>query len=145
MVCTFFGHSDCYELDAAILQRAIEELIVKGVDTFYVGNQGHFDNMVFRCLTELKTVYPHIAISVVLAYLPTTESAYDAYQPYSLYPEGMEIGPPRFAIGKRNQWMIDRANYCLCYINHKQGGAYTFARRAKRKGLTLLNLGSADC
>ena len=26
-VCTFFGHSECYGLDAAVLQNAIENLI----------------------------------------------------------------------------------------------------------------------
>ena len=33
---------------------------------------------------------------------------------------------------------------CLCYINHTWGGAYKFACMAKRRGLTVVNLGSAD-
>ena len=54
MVCIFFGHRDCYDLDAQTLRSAIEKQIQDGVDTFYVGNQGHFDGMVLSCLTRLK-------------------------------------------------------------------------------------------
>ena len=54
MICTFFGHSDCFDLDEQKLQRAIEKLILDGVDTFYVGNQGCFDRIVFECLLQLQ-------------------------------------------------------------------------------------------
>ncbi len=36
--CTFFGHRECYGLDVGVLQTAIENLILEGVDTFYVGH-----------------------------------------------------------------------------------------------------------
>ncbi len=145
-VCTFFGHSECYGLDANVLKSAVEELIHKGVNTFYVGHQGHFDGMVFSALLELEKVYPNISISVVLAYLPTKNSGYDPYQEYSMYPEGIEIGPRRFSIERRNKWMIARAagGYCLCLVSHTWGGAYKFAKRAKSQGLTIVNLGTAE-
>ena len=49
MVCTFFGHRDDYGLDIKLLYKTIERLIEDGVDTFYVGNQGHFDRTVLGC------------------------------------------------------------------------------------------------
>ena len=143
MICTFFGHSDTGVLEIARLQEAIEELILKGVDTFYVGNQGRFDRNVFECLLKLKERYPCLAVSVVLAYLPAKNLEGDIYCGCSIYPEGLESGPPRFAIERRNKWMIDRSNYCLCYIDHTWGGAYKFVKRAKRLGLTVMNLGGA--
>lgn len=147
MVCIFFGHSDCYGLDTNILRSAIEELIRKGVDTFYVGHQGRFDGMVFSALLELEKVYPNISVSVVLAYLPRQNDGYDPYKGYSMYPEGMENGPRRFAIERRNKWMIEQAKggYCLCFVGHTWGGAYKFARRAKAQGLTLVNLAPFHC
>ena len=45
-------------------------------------------------------------------------------------------------IEKRNKWMIAQSDYCICYITHTWGGAYKFARQAKRKGLHVINLGS---
>lgn len=138
--CTFFGHRECYGLDAAALENAILKLIHQGIDTFYVGNQGSFDRLCYHCLKQLRKSYPNIRISVVLAYLPT-KSADDADLKDAIYPE-IE-GYPKFAIERRNRWMIDQSDYCICYINHTWGGAYKFVRIAKNKGLQLLNLGSA--
>ena len=144
MVCTFFGHSNCRGLDVNVLQNTIEELIHKGADTFYVGNQGRFDGMVFSSLMALKKIYSSISISVVLAYLPTQGPEHDLYHGYSMYPEGIEIGPPQFAIDRRNRWMIDKADCCLCFVNHTWGGAYRYAVRAQKKKLKLINLGDAE-
>ena len=141
--CTFFGHSDCFQLDEGVLRRTIEDLIAQGVDTFYVGNNGNFDRAVFSCFMKLKDIYPHISFAVVLAYLPIQKSEYDLYHGYSMYPEGIEFGPPRFAIDRRNRWMIEKADYCLCFVNHTWGGAYKYAKQAKKK-LTVINLGSIE-
>lgn len=141
--CTFFGHSDCYQLDEGVLRCTIEDLIAQGVDTFYVGNNGNFDRAVFSCLMKLKDIYPHISFAVVLAYLPIQKSEYDLYHGYSMYPEGIEFGPPRFAIDRRNRWMIEKADYCLCFVNHTWGGAYKYAKQAKKK-LTVINLGDME-
>ena len=143
-VCTFFGHSECYGLDAAVLRSAIEELIEQGITEFVVGNHGQFDGMVFSCLQSLSKDYPKISYSVALAYLPTNNQEYDIYHGHSFYPEGQEIGPAKFAIERRNRWMIVAADCCLCYINHTWGGAYKFARMAKNRGLQVINLGSSD-
>lgn len=137
--CTFFGHRDCYGLDERILLNVIEELICRGVDTFYVGNQGYFDKIVYRCLKQLRERYPHIRVSIVLAYLPTENAEFLVD---SMYPE-IE-GYPRFAIQRRNRWMIEHAGCCLCYVNRTWGGAYRFAAQAKRRGLAVINLGSAS-
>lgn len=138
-VCTFFGHRECWDLDSNKLCTAIEELITNGVDTFYMGNQGHFDGMVHSALRKLCVVYPHIRYAVVLAYLPTKREKYvDSSD--TMYPEGIENGPPKFAIARRNQWMLEASDYCLCYIDHTWGGAYQYARQAKQKGKTVINL-----
>ena len=135
--CTFFGHRECHGLDREILYKAIEERIRQGVDTFYVGNQGQFDAMVYGCLKQLRSIYPSIRVCVVLAYLPTGEAGED-----TMYPE-IE-GHPKFAIERRNRWMIHASGYCLCYIHHTWGGAHKFAKQAKSAGLTVINLGKAE-
>lgn len=139
--CTFFGHRDCYRLDEEVLRDHIQMLIEQGVDTFYVGNQGHFDGMVYRNLKRLRQIYPHIRVFVVLAYLPTKKI--QGQEPSdTIYPE-IE-GHPKFAIDRRNRWMVHTSDYCLCYINHTWGGAYKYALMAKRRGIKLINLGNAE-
>ena len=67
LACTFFGHRECYGLDLQVLMDAIKDLICKDVDTFYVGDQGRFDTMVYSCLKQLRKTHLRIQISVVLA------------------------------------------------------------------------------
>lgn len=139
--CTFFGHRECYGLDSRVLQQAIKELIVQGVDTFYVGNQGQFDSAVYSCLKQLRKEHPHIRVCIVLAYLPTGKNEYDDMVD-TMYPE-IE-GHPKFAIERRNRWMIDNSDFLFCYINHTWGGAYKFAELAKQRGKTVINLGNTE-
>ena len=143
-VCTFFGHSDCFNLDVAVVRDAIEELIKRGITEFIVGNSGQFDDKVFYALKELKKKYPHISYSIALAYLPTGKQSDDVYNGHSFYPEGQESVLPRFAIESRNRYLIDSADVCICYVNNTFGGAYKFAHLAKRRGLQVVNLGSVD-
>ena len=138
--CTFFGHRDCYGLAGEQLCSAIEELIQQGVDTFYVGNQGQFDALVYGCLKRLRDRFPQIRICVVLAYLPT-EKAPEI--PDSMFPEGLEMVHPKYAIDKRNHWMITASDSCICYVDHTWGGAYKFAKIAQKRGLTVTNIGRA--
>lgn len=139
--CTFFGHSECYGLDEALLSRTVEALICQGVDTFYVGNQGRFDSGVYFCLKRLQKRYPNIRVAVVLAYLSGEKRAGEEMQD-TMYPE-IE-GSPKFAIERRNRWMIRESDCYIYYVNHTWGGAYKFARLAKRQGLTVINLGHGE-
>lgn len=124
-----------------MLRETVEKLIDQGVDTFYVGNQGQFDSMVYSCLKQLRKDHPHIRICVVLAYLPTGK-AEDEDLPDTMYPE-IE-GHPKFAIERRNRWMLQSSDYCICYINHTWGGANKFARLAKRCCTEVINIGNAE-
>ena len=140
-VCTFFGHSDCYGLDESVIEGAIEDLIKEGFDTFYVGHQGRFDSIVFSSLSRLKEIHTHISFSVVLAYLPTENVNENSIYKCSIFPEAVEKGPARFAIERRNKWLIANSDCCLCYITRSFGGAYKFAKQAKNKGLKIINIG----
>ena len=137
-----FRYGECYGLDKTVLRNAIEDLIKQGVTEFLVGNHGQFDGMVFSCLQALSKDDPEISFSVVLAYLPTRKEDYDIYHGHSFYPEGLEIGPAKFAIERRNRYLIESADACPCYVNHAFDGSYKFARMAKNRGLRVINLGS---
>ena len=139
LVCTFFGHRECPESVKSKLLDAIMDLIKRGADTFYVGNNGKYDAYVRSVLRQIQVEYPHIQYAVVLAYLPTEKSEYEDYSD-TMYPEGIEEGLKKFAIERRNNWLVNQANYVICYIGHSWGGAYKFARLAKRRGKVVINL-----
>ena len=140
VVCTFFGHRDCPETIKPRLREVLIDLINNnGVDTFYVGNQGRFDAIVRSILRELEQAYPEIHYAVVLAYLPGKKNEYDDFSD-TMLPEGIETVHPRYAIERRNRWMLQRADFVVTYIAHPWGGAAKFAERAKREGKTVINL-----
>ena len=138
--CTFFGHRDCPSDIRDKLRETLIDLIENhGVDFFYIGNQGQFDAMARNIVRELKTVYPKIEYTVVLAYMPQGTSEYEDYSD-TMLPEGIEQVPKRFAISWRNNWMLDHADYVVTYITHTWGGAAQFAEKAQRKGKAVYNL-----
>ena len=141
LVCTFFGHRDCPSSVRPKLRAVVVKLIEQhGVDRFYVGHQGAFDAMVRAVLLELAEVYPHISYAVVLEQLPSPrdESVWDFSD--TIFPEGLETVPPRFAIARRNEWMLRQADFVVTYVTHSWGGAVQYAEKAQRQGKRVLNL-----
>ena len=134
-VCVFYGHRDAPQAVLPRLRATVATLIEQGTDTFYVGNHGDFDRMVRAELIALKAEHPHIRCAVVLAYLPHAPLAYD-----TVYPEGLENVPPRFAIDARNRWMLARADVVVTYVCRPYGGAAKYKRVAQRRGRRVIEL-----
>lgn len=141
MTVTFFGHSDINKDVLPILSSTIIDLIEnQKADEFYVGNNGKFDFAVRRTLEEVSKHYP-INYSIVLAYLPEKESEYEDYS-NTIYPEGIETVPKRFAISWRNKWMIKQADTVVTYVTRSYGGAAKFKLEAEKNGKKIIELSS---
>lgn len=138
MTCTFFGHRDCPDTVYPKLQSCIEHLIIaQNVDRFYVGHQGRFDTLALKALRELKWQYSEISYHVVLAYLPQKQLAYDPEE--TIYPEGLETVPPRFAIERRNRWMVDHSDFVVAALHRDFGGAAIAVQYAKTRGKVVID------
>jgi hypothetical protein len=140
--CTFFGHQIINKNIKELLMCQVENLITEyGVNIFYVGNNGQFDHLVAAVLRELKSRHPQISYSIVLAYLPEREKEHNQLSyTETIYPEGLEDTPPRFAISKRNKWMVQQSEYVIAYVEHSFGGAAQFTEYARKKHRTVINL-----
>ena len=137
--CTFFGHRDTPEGIEPLLRAAILSLIEnQTVCLFYVGNHGSFDTMVRRQLSEMEKTHG-IRYFIVLAYLPKKDDQL-ANDPHTLFPENMETVLPRFAISKRNRWMLERCQYVVTYVRSDVGGAAQCKLLAEKKGKTVIEL-----
>ena len=140
--CTFFGHRNTPAGIRSKLHDTLVELIEHdGADTFSVGNQGDFDSMVHKELKALSRVYPHIRYSVVLAYMPEKRSEYDITDyTDTVFPEGLETVPRKFAVDRRNNMMLDWSDIVVTYITRSGGGAAKFRELAEKKGKVVINL-----
>lgn len=139
MVCTFFGHRECPELKPYI-RAVLEELIIHhNVDTFLVGSSGQFDRQVRSVLKQLSQELPHIRYAVVLAYMPGNRRQEEESSD-TMLPEEIERTHPKFAIDKRNRWMLDQADYVVTHICHSWGGAWKYAEIARKKQKSVYNI-----
>ena len=136
----FFGHRDVTHDIRAKLQFIIEQLITEEqINSFYVGHQGQFDSMVYSVLKELKRKFPQIRYIVVLAYMPD-EHIQEVYGEDTLFPDGMEKVPKKFAISKRNDWMIQHSAFAVSYVHKITGGEAKFREKAEKKGLRIIDV-----
>ena len=139
MSCTFFGHKDTPDSIKEELRRAIFQLIdEQGEREFYVGNDGRFDHLVQRLLQEIAEARKDVVFSVVLSRI--NEAVVSGYQEKSMFPEEMETVPYRFAIAKRNEWMIAHSTYAIVYMRHESSNCAKWVDRAIKKGLWVRNL-----
>lgn len=138
--CCFFGHRDVMHDIRDKLTEIIKKLITeKQVYNFYVGHQGQFDSIVYSVLNELKIKFPQISYSIVLAYMPDRHIN-EIYGTETIYPEELEAVPKRFAISRRNGWLIKQSDFAVCYVHKITGGAVKFRDKAKKKGLEIIDI-----
>ena len=138
--CCFFGHREVTHNIRDRLTAIIKKLITEeNVTEFYVGHQGQFDSRVYSVLKELKVKYHQIRYTVVLAYMPD-EHIKEVYGEDTLYPDGLETVPKRFAISKRNDWMIRQSEVAVCYVHKITGGAAKFREKAKKRKLRIIDV-----
>jgi len=113
--------------------------------TCYLGGYGDFDKICARACRELKQEYDGLELVYVTPYISLSGQAKiremqscglcDA----SIYPP-IENVPLRFAISKRNEWMMTNADIVIAYISHNYGGAYKSLQVAKRKKKKIINV-----
>ncbi len=138
--CTFIGHKNAPKEIEPILESTLKDLILnKNVAKFYVGTHGSFDYMVQRVLEKLKNQFHWIDYSIVLAYIPEMKEEYKDYS-NTIYPDGLEKIPKRYAIIERNKWMIRKSDCLVCYVEHTVSNANNFKEFAEKRGKIVYNL-----
>lgn len=140
LTCMFFGHADAPPSVGDSLERAVADLInVRAVRMFYIGHQGNFDRMALSVMRKMQKAFPGISYAVVLAYMPGKTLTFEADTP-TMYPEGLELVPRKFAISHRNRWMAANSDIAVAYVNRGYGGAAQTLVYARRCGLEIINL-----
>ena len=57
-----------------------------------------------------------------------------------MFPDVLDNTPPKYAISKRNTWMVNRSDIVVVYVKYSFGGAARFRDMAVSKGKTVINL-----
>lgn len=148
MVITFVGHSSVFgDRDVkALVTEQIERIISEDESAVcFLGGYGQFDQICAYACKELKKNHPKVQTVLVTPYITLSEmekikemineGMYDEV----IYPP-IENTPKRFAISKRNEWMIKSADIVIAYVKTSYGGAYKSLQIAKRQKKRIINI-----
>ena len=135
MKVAFIGNRNTPDAVYQRLYSTIENLIKNGANDFYVGHNGKFDRLVHQALQSLKHEYPQIRFAVVL----TSPDKAPRDLP-SVYPEELTRVTPRFAIVKRNRYMVDQCDCLIAYAANPYGNTAKLCEYAIRHGKEVLFL-----
>ena len=145
MIITFCGHSDFLFSDDVRQQLKnilVSEIIKNPTCKFYLGGYGDFDSLCLQTLRELKKEFQDIELIFITPYLDKNYSKLDfAKYHYDdvIFPP-LESVPRKFAILKRNEWMVEEADLVIAYVMYSWGGAAKTLEYANRKKKQIINL-----
>ena len=128
MTITFCGHSNCLFSDeekGKLKQLLIREIRKNPTCKFYLGGYGDFDGLCLCTLKGLKNDFPKIELIFISPYLDKRYSKLEfAKYHYNdvIFPP-LEGVPRKFAILKRNEWMIEEADLVIACVLYSWGGA----------------------
>ena len=139
MTCCFFGHRDTPDCIAPHLEQAVRQVIEQnGITRFLVGHQGSFDRIVIRVLSHLQAEYPQIRCYIVLYRMP--ENTCLEYPLETLYPEVLAGIPAKFAIDRRNQWMLAQSSAVISFVRFSTGCSKRYLSMAEKSAKICINL-----
>ena len=152
MTVTFIGHSDAILSDKIKkdIRAFLASIVISEESTeFLCGGMGNFDSFAASVCGELKTIYNGISVAYVTPYITidqqkkTDELLKSGVYDEAIYPP-IEDTPLRFAISKRNEWMIENSDLVIAFVNRSYGGAYKSLGYAIRGGKKIINFAEAD-
>ena len=144
MIVSFCGHSDfCESVDIKkkLLSIFCKHLNGKQID-FYLGGYGAFDLYVAKVCKEYQNINRNVKIYFVTPYMSAeylkkkNNSLYDGI----VVPDNVENYIPKFAIEKRNKWVVEKSDFIIAYVKYSWGGAYKTLNYAKIKNKKYVNL-----
>jgi uncharacterized phage-like protein YoqJ len=148
MIITFCGHKDISDRQL-ILNKLIETLepYFKGETslTFYCGGYGDFDSIASEAIDILRKKYPKVRAEKIFVtpYItsPYQERINDMKKFYDevVYPP-LENVPLKFAISRRNEWMVENSDIIIAYVKYSWGGSAKTLAYAKRKHKQIINI-----
>ena len=149
MVITFCGHSDFLFSDDVRQQLKnilVSEIIKNPTCKFYLGGYGDFDSLCLRTLRELKKEFQSIELIFITPYIDKNYSKLEfAKYHYDdvIFPP-IESVPRKFAILKRNEWMVDSTDLVIAHVKYSWGGAAKTLEYARKRKKQINNLAKSN-
>jgi len=142
LTACFIGHRKVENSDfiKSEIFAVMEKLIASGVTTFLFGSKSEFDDLCREQAALLKKRYSFLKRVYVRAEYELISDSYLSYLlqevDETFYPDNVKNSKQGVYV-KRNQYMIDRSDFCVFYFNPQTNSgvktAYTFAQKRKKQ------------
>lgn len=146
MIVTFCGHRDFVETAEAENQLTmfLEKYARENVRLVcYNGGYGNFDYFAAKCVQRMQEQYSNIRNCLVLPYIdqPFLEriEIFKNHFDETIYPP-LESVPRKYAIIRRNEWMVDSADVVIACVKYSWGGAARTLEYARRKRKNIIQI-----
>ena len=149
MIITFCGQSNYLFSDEEkekLKQLLIKEIRKNPTCKFYLGGYGDFDSLCLRTLRELKKEFQSIELIFITPYIDKNYSKLEfAKYHYDdvIFPP-IESVPRKFAILKRNEWMVDSTDLVIAHVKYSWGGAAKTLEYARKRKKQINNLAKSN-
>lgn len=131
--CCFTGHRKLPWEDIQNVRKnlysAILTLITQGVQYFGTGGALGFDTLAAQVILELREVYPHIKLILVLPCKDQTKGwrreDVEIYEEIKKGADKVVILSEKYDRGcmyRRNCHLVTHSGYCICYLTTEKGG-----------------------
>jgi uncharacterized phage-like protein YoqJ len=151
-ICCFSGHRNLPEDTLAYiterLDEEIENLLSQGVMVFVVGGALGFDYLATLAVIRKREANNKIKLICALPY-PGYDTGWEKSDKLlynKIIPaEADEViyvseAYSKDCFKKRNQFMVQNSQYCICALRHNRSGTGQTVRMGKADGLTVINL-----
>jgi len=148
MIVAFCGHSK--DVPKGIKEKILDVLKAEIKDEsveFYLGGYGEFDALAAESCIEYRKENNNAKLYFITPYNSESYldnrsvmlSDFDGY----IYPD-IERVPKRYAIVARNEYMVEKADLVIAYVNSDKGGAAKTLKYACKLYKRYINLGSFE-
>ena len=89
-------------------------------------------------LAEIAKTRNDIEYSIVLSFL--AERALGGEQSATVFPEQLDKVPPKFAVSRRNAWLIKNSSFIIAYSKRAFSNTAATLEKALRQGIEVINI-----
>lgn len=145
--CSLTGHRVLYDLDIALLDRVILNLIKNGCRRFLCGMAQGFDLAAAESVLAFKKDYPDVEI---VACVPCAEQSrtftaanrvrYDRILDGCSEVITLSQDYYKGCMHARDRFMVDNSDTVLCYLRKKSGGTYYTVSYAQKQNKKIIEI-----
>lgn len=123
------------------------DLIHEGYLYFGTGGALGFDTMAAQTVLKLQSTYPDIRLILVLPCVSQTRGWSTAdteeYERIKALANKVVYVSQEYSKGcmfKRNRYLVDNSNVCVCYLSENRGGTAYTVKYAKTRDVAVINI-----